>query len=318
MYLTSDSLPALPFRTVSFPVRGAAIHLSIRDSHLILKTGSRAFDRAWEEIMNRRLVFLTSSALAIGFPFAGKAMAQNPPTSTTQVSEVAAVPPTPVALPTTKELLQKFETVSGGRSVWSSFTTRYMKGIYQTEDASAFAGIEVFSKAPNKTLFKITFSNGVVLREVCDGKAAWIEDPVGGMHLITGAALESRIRESNFNDRTDALLMAVTGHVLGTEKVGAHSTYVVEYSPEKKITAKIYFDQESGFAVRADSMLHREDGDYKVETYMDDYRPVDGAYFPFRLRPVEKGNVFTIRVTQIKNNTPVDDSMFLKPASAPR
>ena len=51
---------------------------------------------------------------------------------------------------------------------------------------------------------------------------------------------------------------------------------------------------------------------------MDDYRAVDGAYFPFRLRHVEKGNVFTLRFTQVKNNYPVDDTMFLQPASALR
>ena len=167
-------------------------------------------------------------------------------------------------------------------------------------------------------LSKITFPNGLVLREVCDGKSAWIEDPVGGMHLITGAGLESRIRHANFNDRTDGLLMAVTGRVLGAEKVGEHNTYVLEFSPEKKLVSKIYFDQTSGFAVRADDTFRRDDGDYKVETYVDDYRAVDGTYFPFRIRHVEKGNVFTIRVTQVKNNYAVDDSLFLKPVSAPK
>ena len=270
--------------------------------------------------MNRRLLPLAASAVA-GICFAAHSAAQNPPSTAapvTPVSTVTKVDPGATPLPSTNELLQKFETVSGGRSVWSNFTTRYMKGIYQTEDASGFAAIEVFKKAPNKTLSKITFSNGVVLRQVCDGKAAWTEDPSGGMHEITGAALESRIRQSSFNDRTDGLLMAVTGRVLGTEKVGAHTAYVLEFSPQKKLTSKIYFDTESGFPVRADDTVHREDGDYKVETYLDDYRAVDGAYFAYRLRHVEKGNVFTIRLTQLKNNVPVDDSMFLKPASARR
>jgi outer membrane lipoprotein-sorting protein len=270
--------------------------------------------------MNRRLVPLVASAM-VGMFFAVHSVAQNPPSNAgpvTPVSVVTKVDPSASPLPSVKDLLQKFETVSGGHSVWSSFTTRYLKGIYQTEDASGFAAIEVFTKAPNKSLSKITFSNGVVLRQVCDGKSAWIEDPAGGMHEITGAALESRIRQSNFNDRADALLMAVSGRVLGTEKVGTHTTYVVEYSPQKKLTSKLYFDSESGFPVRNDETLHREEGDYKVETYMDDYRAVDGAYFAFRLRHVEKGNVFTVRLTQIKNNAPVDDSMFLKPASAPK
>src|SRR5580700_349870 len=175
--------------------------------------------------MNRRLVPLVASA-AVGVFFSVYSSAQNPSPSgapVTPVSSVTKVDPSAAPLPSTKDLLQKFETVSGGHAVWSSFTTRYLKGIYQTEDASGFAAIEIFSKSPNKTLFKITFSNGVVLREVCDGRNAWIEDPSGGTHFITGAALESRIRQSNFNDRSDALLMAVTGKVLGTEKVGTHT-----------------------------------------------------------------------------------------------
>jgi hypothetical protein len=270
--------------------------------------------------MNRRLLPLAASAV-VGTFFAVHSAAQNPSPSVapvTPVSSVTKVDPSTKVLPSTKDLLEKFETVSGGHAVWSGFTTRYLKGIYQTEDASGFAAIEIFSKAPNKTLFKITFSNGVVIREVCDGKIAWIEDPAGGMHEITGAALESRIRQSNFNDRADALLMAVTGHVLGTEKVGAHTAYVVEFTPQKKLTSKIYFDTESGFPVRTDDTLRLDGSDYRVENYLDDYRTVDGAYFAFRIRHVEKGNVFTLRLTQIKNNVPVDETMFLKPASAPK
>ncbi len=177
--------------------------------------------------MNRRLLLLAASAIA-GICFAAHSAAQNPPSTAapvTPVSTITKVDPGATPLPSTNELLQKFETVSGGRSVWSGFTTRYMKGIYQTEDASGFAAIEVFSKSPNKTLFKIAFPNGVVIREVCDGRAAWIEDSSGGTHMISGAALESRIRQANFNDRADALLMAITGRVLGTEKVGAHGLF---------------------------------------------------------------------------------------------
>ncbi len=270
--------------------------------------------------MNRRLLTLAASAV-VGIFFVAHSSAQNPSPSgapVTPVSSVTAVPAAPAVIPTTKEVLDKFEQVSGGRNVWAGFTTRYTKGIYQTEDASGFAALEVFSKAPNKSLTKITFSNGIVIRQVCDGKSAWIEDPRGGMHEITGPALESRIRQSAFNDRANALLMAVTGHVHGPEIVGTHSTYVLEFAPDKKVTTKIYFDAESGFPVRADDTIHQAEGEYKVENYMDDYRAVDGAYFAFRIRHVEKGNVFTLRLTQIKNNALVDDSLFLKPASAPK
>jgi hypothetical protein len=45
---------------------------------------------------------------------------------------------------------------------------------------------------------------------------------------------------------------------------------------------------ESGLAVRADDTIRTEEGDYTVKTYLDHYRPVDGAYFPFRMRHVER------------------------------
>jgi hypothetical protein len=218
-------------------------------------------------------------------------------------------------LPTTKELLEKYQGAIGGKEVWSSFQTRWMKGLYQTEDASNFAGIEILSKAPNRVFTRITFANGIVIREICNGKSAWVEDFRGGMHELTGAALESRIRHASFNDRADALLMAISGHVLGVERVGARSAYALEFSPEKRVTARMYFDADTGFVIRVDDAIHRDDGDYNVQTYLDDYRPVDGAYFPFRIKHVEKGNVFTVKVTQIRNNVPVDDTVFLKPES---
>jgi len=100
--------------------------------------------------------------------------------------------------------------------------------------------------------------------------------------------------------------------VLGTERVGTHSTYVVGFTPDKKTSSKVYFDTETGFVVRVDDVFHRDDGDYTVETDVDDYRSVDGAYFPFKIRHAEHGNIYTIRVTQIRNNVPVDDTLFAK------
>lgn len=215
-------------------------------------------------------------------------------------------------IPTTDEILQKFRSALGGEEVWGSITTRTLKGIYQTEDLSGFAGIEIASKAPNMSFTKITFPNGVTIHEVCDGRSAWLEDTVGGMHDFTGAALQSRIMGASFRNRADILARMSPGRVIGAAQVGAHSTYVISFAPDKKTSSKIYFDQETGLAVRADDVIHLADGDYAVETDFDDYRPVDGAYYPFKIRHIERGNVFTIRVTQIKNNVPVDASLFVR------
>jgi hypothetical protein len=216
-------------------------------------------------------------------------------------------------LPTTDEVLERYREATGGREIWSTFTTRATKGIYQTEDLSGFAGIEIIEKAPNLSFKKTTFANGTTVREVCDGKSAWIEDAGGNRIEFTGAALESRLQAALFGNRGDFLARSSPGRVLGTAQVGSHSTYVVSFSPGKQTSSKVYFDTQTGFVVRVDDVFHRDDGDYLVETDVDDYRPVDGAYFPFRVRHIERGNIYTIRVTQIKNNVPVDDTIFARP-----
>jgi len=43
---------------------------------------------------------------------------------------------------------------------------------------------------------------------------------------------------------------------------------------------------------------------------------VDGMMVPFRMKRTEKGSVIKIKLTQVKNNLPIEDEMFVKPASA--
>jgi hypothetical protein len=215
--------------------------------------------------------------------------------------------------PTPMELLKKYEAAMGGREAWSHFTTRYMKGIYQTEDQSGFASIEIYSEAPNSRYMKIAFPNGSALREICNGKTAWLEGPRGDMLEFSGAARVAWMHESEFNRGTTLLLDLPPGKEVHTAQVGKYSTYVLDYQPTKTISSKAYFDSASGFVVRVDDTVHLSGGDYVVETFFDDYRPVDGAYFPFKIRHVEKGNVFTIRVTKLENNGAVDESLFTKP-----
>jgi hypothetical protein len=254
------------------------------------------------------LPLIVSASLQVN-PAAAQTASQSALAAATIAEPASAEKP----LPTTEEVLERYRAATGGSDLWSTFTTRMTKGIYQTEDLSGFAGIEIFEKAPNLSFKKITLSRGVTIREICDGKSVWIEDAAGNRLELTGPALESRLQAAQFGNRGDFLARSSPGRVLGIAQVGTHSTYVMSFSPAKNTSSKVYFDIETGWVVRVDDIFHRDDGDYLVETDVDDYRPVDGAYFPFRIRHVERGNVYSIRVTQIKNNVPVDDTLFSKP-----
>ena len=232
-------------------------------------------------------------------------------------ASVPAAAPDP-ALPSLKDILAKNEEAEGGGESWKKVSSLFMRGIYQTQDSSEFIGVEILEKAPDKSLYKLKFPNDVVVRDVSDGKVAWIEDPRGGYHEYKGAALASRLRRSSLADHSKAILLAATGKVLGADKIGPHSTYVVEYSSSKDVTSRLYFDADAGFVDRNEDIISTPQGPYTVQLDMEDYRDIEGLKIPFRMRRVEKGAIFNIRIIQVKLNPVIDDTVFAKPESASR
>jgi outer membrane lipoprotein-sorting protein len=219
-------------------------------------------------------------------------------------------------LPPLQDILSKNEEVMGGRAAWGRLISQRMTGVYQTEDGSRYFTVEILAKSPNKSLYKLTSPDDVVIRDVCDGSSAWLEDP-HGYHEFTGPALASRLRRSDFLDRSKLLQLAsATGKVTGTAKVGPYLTYIVEFVSEKDVTSRVYFDSDSGYIIRTEDAYATADGPYTVRVDFADYRAIEGMKFPFRMRRSERGSVFFIRLTQLKNNVYVDDSVFLKPESA--
>jgi zinc protease len=258
-----------------------------------------------------------AGALLLG-GFALSLKAQQPETRLTDAAAKTVTPAAPrtdaaASLPTAQELLQKSAEATGGEEAWKKTTSRRLKGLYQSEDSSVFLGMEILEKSPNKSLTKITLPNGMTIRDVCDGRTAWIENSARGYQEYTGPALAAKLRQANFQDPGSVEKSARAGKVTGMEKVGAHNTYVLEFDSEKKIHSKLYFDTDSGLIVHTEDVISTPEGPYPVKIDLDDYREVDGLKFPFRMKRTEKGSVILIRVTQVTVNPLLDDTIFLKP-----
>ena len=113
----------------------------------------------------------------------------------------ASATKTDAELPSLKEILDRAEKAVGGEEAWKSVNTRLMKGVYQSEDSSAFVAMEIYQKSPDKTLYKMKLPQDIVMRDVCDGKSAWIEDPRGGYHETPARRWRAAFAVRNFPNR---------------------------------------------------------------------------------------------------------------------
>jgi hypothetical protein len=218
-------------------------------------------------------------------------------------------------LPTVDEILDRFVKAIGGKEAVEKITSRAMKGSFDIEAMNMNGTFEMYAKAPNKSAMKIDLPGFGVVNNVFDGSTAWSADPTQGLRELSGPELAQTKRRSDFYEDLNLKKHYTKMEVKGKQKVGSYDTYMIEATPAEGSPEKLYFDTATGFLVRQDSETDGPQGKMQIESYMDDYKAVDGVKIPHTMKQVLPMFAFTTKVTEVKTNVPIDDAKFAKPAN---
>lgn len=224
----------------------------------------------------------------------------------------------PAAEPSVDEILERYIKALGGKAAIEKITTRVSRGTVEIPSEGASGTVELYEKAPNKRSLTIVVPNLFSTRQVFDGTNQWVQDAgETKVRQIKGADLESYKRGADFYRglRLRELYTKLT--LKGSEKIqvrdGARETYVIEAAVSQGKPDKLYFDKETGLLLRTDSVEKTEDGNQDTREYTLDYKEVDGVKVPFTIRYVTAEGPLIIRLTEVKQNVELNDSVFSKP-----
>jgi outer membrane lipoprotein-sorting protein len=103
--------------------------------------------------------------------------------------------------------------------------------------------------------------------------------------------------------------------VKGKDKVGEREVYVLEATPVESSVETWYFDTQSGLMLRQDAEREGPQGKQPVQTFLDNYKVVDGVKLPFTIRQVTPAFTIDIKIEDVKHNVPIDDAKFNKPVA---
>ena len=218
-----------------------------------------------------------------------------------------------VALPTLDQILDKFVESTGGKAAIERITSRQVKGTFDIPSMGASGTLEIYAKAPDKAYTAIDVPGFGMIQQGFDGTVAWEDNPMTGPRDLSGTELAARKRDVDFYRELHLRQMFPQMAVKGTEKVGEREAYVIEATPAEGKPEKMFFDTETGLLIRSDAERESPQGVALVETYLEDYRDVDGVKTPFTMRQVNPMFSMTIKFTDLKNNVEIDDSKFSKP-----
>ncbi len=254
----------------------------------------------------------TTIFLTILFIAATSVFAQQPPPPP---KAAETKPATDVKLPSANEIIDRYVKAIGGREANEKIKTRVTKGTIELAPMGVKGTTESFAAAPDKSYTKLSLTGLGDIIESYDGLVAWTINPLQGNRDKSGVELLQTKLASNFHREINLDKLYSNLTVKGTEKVGDREAYVVVGTPAGLEPQTFYFDVQNGHLLREDSTLVTPEGKTPIKTFYEDVRETEGVKTPHKMRVVTPQFEIITVVTEVKNNAPVDDKIFSKPAA---
>jgi outer membrane lipoprotein-sorting protein len=214
--------------------------------------------------------------------------------------------------PGADQLIDKYLQAAGGAAAIDKITSRVMKGTITFGDRNV--PIEIFSKDPDKRVSFTHTPDGDSITAF-DGQEGWLGVPGHPVREMHGPDIDAASMDADLQFAAHLKAMFTETKVRGVERIGDHDTYLVVGQREGKTPLRLYFDEKSGLLVRL--VRYGETPLGRLPTQIDyaDYRETGGVKIPFRWTLARPSGRFTIQVSEVKQNVPVDDAKFAKPAA---
>jgi outer membrane lipoprotein-sorting protein len=235
---------------------------------------------------------------------------EEPKRPETQPAEAAAQ-----NLPTADQIFDKYIQAVGGADALEQVKTRVQKGSINLGQRQL--PVEIDSKAPNKRISFVRTPNGDNITAF-DGNSGWLGSPGGRPPRdMTAAESEAASFDATFYLPVELKKMFAQTRVRPSDKIAGHDAVQVIGIKEGQPPVRLFFDKDSGLLLRTVRYTETPLGRNPTEVDYADYRSEGGVKIPFQWTVARPLGRFTINVSEVQQNVPVDDKKFEKPAAPP-
>ena len=215
--------------------------------------------------------------------------------------------------PSADQLLEKYVQASGGAAAIDKIASRVMKGTMDFGGKSV--SIDIYAKEPAKRISFAHMPEGDSVTAF-NGQEGWVGAPGRPPREIHGSDLDGAAIDADLHLPSHLKQMFTQLHVEEPEKIGGQLVNVVTGQREGKPPIILYFDQQSGLLVRLVRYGETALGWLPTQIDYADYRDSSGVKVPYRWTLARPSGRFTIQLSELQQNVPVDDAKFVKPAAA--
>jgi hypothetical protein len=248
---------------------------------------------------------------------------------------------TPCFAQSAQKIVDDYVHAEGGAKTLAKIQTASITGNL-VDDATGQSGTySLITKAPDKFYSEIIIEPHRLIKAY-NGKSAWGQDTsgnntsgqepgadsssdsAGAPHTLTGTvATEWEAAGRYLNSRlADAKKSKFGLELIDTQDLGGRKAYHVRVSLSPRVSRELFFDAQTHLLIReiTPASAQQQPGSKNVAEELDyaDYRRVDGIEAPYRITLRRAGRTYTVAVSRIEWNAPVNDSVFNFPNNKSR
>lgn len=218
------------------------------------------------------------------------------------------------ASPTPEQLIDKYVQALGGSAAIDKITSRVMKGKIEFGGQSML--IDIYAKDPDQRI-SFTHMPGGDSVTAFDGHEGWLSFPGRPPHFMQGSEIEAAAIDADLHLATHLKEIFSAMKTDGTQKIGDREAYVVVGERQGNPPIRLYFDEQSGLLLRLVRFGETALGWLPTQIDYGDYREANGVKVPYRWTLARPSGRFTIQVSELQQNVPVDEAKFAKPEPQP-
>lgn len=233
-------------------------------------------------------------------------------------AQTATAPPAqskPAAadLPSAKSLIDKHIAATGGVAALKERKSSHAVGTVSVPSQGMNGTVEIYAMRPNKMLTKQAITGIGEVKEGFDGTHAWSMNPMTGPMLVTGAELEQKKRDYDFDVALNPSLRYTDMKTLEKTTFDGKEVYKVSMTRKEGGEDIDFYDVKTGLKAGSINTRKGPMGDMTVTSTITEYKKFGPVLAPTTIKQSVTGIEMVITFTNFEFDT-VDPAIFALPA----
>jgi hypothetical protein len=214
------------------------------------------------------------------------------------------------SLPSVESIMDKYVEVTGGFEAYDKISSRCTK--MELSVRGTIIKVVKYQKKPNLAyeLTEVPFIGKI--ENGTDGNTVWALSQKTGPLIQEGKDRDQFLSNAWLDQFVYWRNSFKSVKYIGVVKVNNLDCYEIEASPINLGATKIFYQINTGLIIKTEMPFTSALREMKIESFLSDYRNIDGVLLPFETEVIVSGRPDRIsRVVDVKNNIPVTEETFL-------